>query len=90
MSEASPSPPPPMPPPRDAGDGCVPILLMLLGGILLLPGLCSLGFMVAGGPSMARDREIILLWIACFAISALGIFLIRVGRRWRGRPTDQT
>jgi hypothetical protein len=50
-------------------------LLMVLGGIiLLLPGVCAVVFMTAGG--MYGDSTLTLLWLVCLAISASGVFLI--------------
>jgi hypothetical protein len=54
--------------------------MLLVGVILLLPGLCSLLFMLTmiseigiGGPI---GEAIIVLWIVCFFVSAIGIALI--------------
>jgi hypothetical protein len=49
-------------------------LMIIIGIIALLPGVCALFFMVAlpGG----GDGGIALLWLVCLAISAGGLFLI--------------
>ncbi|MBK5961114.1 hypothetical protein CCR97_23330 [Rhodoplanes elegans] len=60
------------------------ILMILLGLVLLLPGLCAGAFVVAFGltePKSLVDPELVLLWAVSIAIAAGGIFLIRGGRR---------
>ena len=66
----------------NAGAGCGWVLMLIGGFIMLLPGLCSLVFM-ASDSSLFRDGEIVALWMICFAISALGIVLIRAAVRRR-------
>jgi hypothetical protein len=62
------------------------IFLILLGAILLLPGLCAVGFMIAIAVFNPRFMgEFPPLWLVCFAIAGGGIALIRLGlRRRRG------
>jgi hypothetical protein len=58
------------------------VLAVIFGIILLLPGLCSLGFMVAfAGSSGVGSSPIVLLWLVCFAISFGGFLMIRNGLR---------
>ncbi|MFD2185066.1 hypothetical protein [Rhodoplanes azumiensis] len=60
------------------------ILMILLGLVLLLPGLCAGAFVVAFGltePKSLVDPELVLLWAISIAIAAGGIVLIRGGRR---------
>ena len=69
-------------PPVSVG-ACIPVLMVLLilvGIILLLPGLCSLAAIVilAGG---GLDGRLLLLWMFCFTVSAGGIWLIRYAVR---------
>lgn len=53
-------------------------LQIIIGIILLLPGLCSLGFMVIMIPGMTVDAAgLWLLWLVGFGISAIGVWLIR-------------
>jgi hypothetical protein len=61
--------------------GVAATLLVLLGIVLLLPGLCSLGFMVAmpGGGGGAVG----LLWLICFLIAIGGVWLIAYAVRNR-------
>jgi hypothetical protein len=70
------TPPPPTAPPRKGLGPVLMVLLVLVGIILLLPGLCSLGFMIilggGGGPWP-------LLWLLTFAIAFGGVMLIRYG-----------
>ena len=77
---------PALPPPtgRPQGlHGCLVAFLVLVGIVLLLPGLCSLllFFMIvlAGGGS----GPVVLLWLVCFAIGIGGIMLIRYAVRNR-------
>ena len=55
--------------------------LMIVGGIiLLLPGLCSLFFILALLGEDFRslvEPSLIALWVVCFAVSVGGILLIR-------------
>jgi len=53
------------------------ILGFLVGAILLLPGLCSLGFMAVSFPFKGDVGPLGLLWLVCFAISFGGIIMIR-------------
>jgi len=87
MSEPAPAPPP------STNGGCLSALLMLAGILLLLPGLCSVAFMIAmigalfqeGGKVLADPNAppIIALWLVTFAIAAVGILLIRRAARPR-------
>ena len=55
-------------------------LMVIIGLVLLLPGLCSIwGVMVITGidPRGAQDPRMIALWVVCFAISIAGILLLR-------------
>ena len=63
------------------------VLAFLVGVILLLPGACSLGFMVMsiGDSSLG---PIPLLWFVCFLISAGGVVLIRKALRKPMPPRD--
>jgi len=66
------SPPDPSPQRRSAA---ATVLSLLIGVMLLLPGLCSLWFMVAlGSPSDAGP--LMGLWLICVATSIGGIVLI--------------
>ena len=69
-------------PPRTAG-GCATAFIALLGVVLLLPGLCSLFFLVSLWPDGARSGGLIGLWLFTFLIAALGIVLIRYAIRGR-------
>jgi hypothetical protein len=54
--------------------------MVLIGIILLLPGVCAVIFMTAGG--MGGDNGVLsLLWLICFAVSGLGVLqLVRAFR----------
>jgi len=76
------SPEPVLPP--NAGAGFVWVLMLIAGIILLLPGLCSLAFMISD-ISLARDELVLMLWLVSLVISTLGSLLIRAAWRRRRR-----
>lgn len=64
-----------VPPPRPQGiGGCLAAFLVLIGFVLLLPGICSLLFMGAGGLKIGTDIAGLIL--LTFLIAAGGIALI--------------
>ena len=66
--DASPTPAPP----RDRRHPLLTALMVIVGLILLLPGICSVIFMgMSGG-----FREFAGLWAICFAISAGGVVML--------------
>jgi hypothetical protein len=70
-----------LPPPRPPGrrNAFVTVLLVIVGVVLLLPGLCSIvmtGIMIGSGNRMFRDPSFINLIATCFAIGVGGVFLI--------------
>jgi uncharacterized RDD family membrane protein YckC len=74
-AETPPPPTPPPPPvPRRRRHPFLTFLMVVIGIVALLPGLCALVFiaMMPGG----GDGVIALLWVICLAISAGGLFLI--------------
>jgi hypothetical protein len=74
--------PNPAPPPRPQGmGGCLAAFLVLVGIVLLLPGICSLLFMGASGVKVGG--EIAGLMLLTFAIAAGGIALIAFAVRNR-------
>ncbi len=58
------------------------VLQIIAGVLLLLPGICSAGAMILFLPQMANSGMgfLVPFWIAGFALSALGIGLIRNAR----------
>jgi hypothetical protein len=64
------------------------ILMILIGIILLLPGVCAAVFAIGSAthpPGLFNDSQIVSLWFVCFAGAAGGIVLIwRAVRRLRG------
>jgi len=74
-----PETPPPLPPKQGLG-GCAMVFLVLVGVVLLLPGLCSLISMAAFG---AGDGALVLIYLLTFGIAAGGIMLIRFAVRNR-------
>jgi hypothetical protein len=76
------TPSPPEPPRKQ--DGCLTAILVLVGIVLLLPGVCSLVFMATvlhEGDAFVRFAG---FWLISFAIAAGGIWLIRYARRNAG------
>ena len=70
------------------------IALILFGVILLLPGLCSLLFVFGGLADLFKSGDtgflfgpLAPLWLFCFAISMLGIFMIRSVRKQAPRSS---
>ena len=64
------------------------ITLIVIGCILLLPGLCSILFILGMAPELNSKsfgdpiaQMIFALWGICFVASAIGIALIVVARR---------
>jgi len=61
------------------------IAMLVIGVILLLPGLCSLFFLIGMASDLARGDPyigaVVVLWIICFLISAGGVALIYLARK---------
>lgn len=72
--------PPPVPPPKRGMGGCAMVFLVLIGVVLLLPGLCSL---IAMGAFGGGDGALILIYLLTFGVAAGGIALIRFAVRNR-------
>ena len=72
-SGLNPMPPPP-PLPSRRRHPVLTALMIIIGVVALLPGVCAIFFMIAlpGG----GDGTMALLWLVCLAISAGGIALI--------------
>jgi len=51
-------------------------LMVLVGVILLLPGVCAAIFMSDGLPPNPGASPLVGLWAFCFLISAGGVFLL--------------
>ena len=82
MSEPDSLPPEPTPTLQHTGGE---IAMILIGVVLLLPGLCSL-VLALGSMSEWRSSDPILqalavLWALCFVVSGVGITLIWLARR---------
>jgi len=63
-------------PPREPLSRAAVILFLVVGVVLLLPGLCALFFMSQASPNDFRAGPLAGLWLICLAISAGGIALI--------------
>jgi uncharacterized membrane protein YraQ (UPF0718 family) len=96
MSNAPSQPPEPVLTPS-AGSGCATVVMLIFGIILLLPGLCSLAFLVGeiaelikeGRLALFRDGSMLTLWIIGVAVSAGGVLLIRAALRSRNTNPNQ-
>jgi hypothetical protein len=71
----------PLPPrsPRPPRNAFLTVLMVLIGLVLLLPGLCSIvmtGILITSGDSMFRDSSFVSLIAFCFAVGVGGVFLI--------------
>ena len=77
MSNLEPPPPalPPVTPPRQGIGGCLAVFLVLIGVVLLLPGICSLIFMGLGGFG-GGNGGLAGLWFLTILIAAGGVALI--------------
>ena len=71
----------------DVGRG--EIVMIVIGAILLLPGLCTLLAIMASistwNPSDPHNQLVLTIWGVSLAISALGVFLIVRARKRAGR-----
>jgi uncharacterized membrane protein HdeD (DUF308 family) len=81
MSESATPPPlpPPAAPPRD---GCLTAIMVIVGIILLLPGLCALIF-AAGSLGSRSDSGFAPLILLGLLVGAGGVALIRFAIRGR-------
>ena len=83
------TPPPPLPPPRTPPpaqrDGCMTALMVVVGVILLLPGLCALLFGADALLESHPEPIIMLLVLVGLLVGFAGIMLIRAAVRGR-RP----
>lgn len=60
------------------------VLMILIGILLLLPGVCAGLFVVVFGftePKSLLDPGLALVWVVCFAVAGGGVALVRAGRR---------
>jgi hypothetical protein len=86
MSDTLPPSPPPPPyeyrsPPPQERSGCLTAIMVVIGIILLLPGLCSLILVFGGLVKNAEDLQFVL---ALGAVGCLGVGLIWWAIRRRG------
>ncbi len=63
------------------------IAMLVIGSLMLLPGLCSILFVIQMLENIERvwldpfTQMVMILWAVCFTISALGVALIVTARR---------
>jgi hypothetical protein len=82
----------PRPEARASRPTALTIVMVIVGILLLLPGLCAIFFagsmFVSDGAALVRDfgrdpimNLILILWAVCFGVSLFGIWLLQ--RAWR-------
>jgi hypothetical protein len=76
MSEPTPSSPPPMPMPPNSRNGCLQALMIVVGIVLLLPGIC--GVIIAGldPHELMVDPNTLLAVLGLIALGVGGVALI--------------
>jgi hypothetical protein len=81
MTDFPQSPPPPPAPPQPQRNGCITALMMIVGAILLLPGIC--GVLIAGldPHELMVDPNTLLAVLGLIALGVGGIVLIWVAVR---------
>jgi len=72
---ATPEPPPPASAPQR--NGCLTAFLVLVGAILLLPGLCTMAFSRGG---ISDPIALIALLVALGGFALIALALLRTGR----------
>jgi len=68
--------PSPMPPPSQQRSGCLVAFMIVTGLILLLPGLCALGFGYAELSSSSSDPLVSLLVLIGLVLGGVGVGMI--------------
>ena len=76
---------PPAPPPRPR-NGWLTAFMVIVGIVLLLPGLCAIAFGIGNLSSSSPDPVVTLLVFMGLAVGAGGILLIRSAIRGRRPP----
>jgi drug/metabolite transporter (DMT)-like permease len=66
----------PHPPPPPESSGCMTALAMLLGLVLLLPGICAIILMGLDPHEILHDPSLALLIVTLLAVGAGGVALI--------------
>ena len=70
-------------PPPPQRSGCLTALMIVLGIVLLLPGVCALAFVSSDAKGMLTDSTGLALVIMCMAVAAAGVALIWAAARSR-------
>jgi hypothetical protein len=63
--------------------GCLSLFLVLIGIVLLLPGICSAIFMVGMGTS---DGGLVVIWVGTFVLAGFGVCLIGIAGKISRSP----
>ena len=88
---SAPEDPRPRPAPSYTGGQ---IAMIVFGALFLLPGLCSLLFALGAVADLVKGDypgdgigALVVLWVFCFGIAALGIGMIRTARKRAREPS---
>ncbi|HEY1542277.1 MAG TPA: hypothetical protein VGG01_07700 [Xanthobacteraceae bacterium] len=64
------------PPPASPRNGCLQALLILIGVILLLPGVCGVLLVSTDWREVSTDQGALLITLGLLALGAIGIVVI--------------
>ena len=76
-------PPPPQRPRREQRSGCLTAIMIIVGLILLLPGLCAVIFAVGEFTGSSVDPIVMFLVVIGLALAAIGVGMISSAIRGR-------
>jgi hypothetical protein len=71
------------PPPANPRNGCLTAFLILVGVILLLPGVCGIILMSYDWHELARDQTAMLITLGLLALGVIGVVVIWLAVRPR-------
>jgi uncharacterized membrane protein len=80
---SQPSAPSPSPAPPPARNGCLTALLILVGLILLVPGVCGIILVSYDMRELAKDQTAMLIAVGLLALGACGVVVIWLAVRPR-------
>ncbi|HLH89498.1 MAG TPA: hypothetical protein VKX28_13685 [Xanthobacteraceae bacterium] len=72
------------PPPANQPNGCLTAFLILVGVILLIPGVCGIILASQDGAELVRDQTALLIAGGLISLGVLGVVVIWLAiRAWR-------
>ena len=71
------------PPPSNQRNGCLTAFLILIGVILLVPGVCGIILASQDMPELARDQTALLIAVGLISLGVLGVVMIWLALRPR-------